>query len=143
MNGVRYSALRSRGSCRVTRPRTMHRILAAFFALLFLAPALHAQTDGELRRVVLIDGTVIVGTVVDESADPVVVVTEAGVEQRVPRAQVELVAPLIEGRFFRIDPTRTRLVLTPTGRTLGAGRTRVGTLLYICLLYTSPSPRDS
>ena len=109
----------------------MTRLLSALLALLLFAPLAQAQTRGELRRIVLVDGTVLLGTVADETADPVVIVTESGVEQRVPRAQVQLIAPLIDGRFFRIDPTRTRLVATPTGRTLGRGRTRVGTLFYI------------
>ena len=108
----------------------MPRLLVAAFAALLAVPALQAQTD-ELRRVVLIDGSVLVGFVEDETADPVVILSESGVEQRVPRAQIATIAPLIDGRFFRVDPTRTRLILTPTGRTLGAGRTRVGTLLYI------------
>lgn len=105
----------------------MLRLLAL---TLLLAPALSAQT-GELRRVVLEDGSVLVGFIQDESADPLVLVTEAGVEQRIPRAQIIEVGPLIDGRFFRLDPTRTRLILSPTGRTLGGGRTRVGTLFYV------------
>ncbi|PAP76411.1 hypothetical protein [Rubrivirga marina] len=105
-------------------------LLAALVAVLAFAQAAQAQSDA-LRRVVLADGTVLVGFVADEGADPVVLTTESGVEQRIPRAQVVEIAPLIAGRFFRLDPTRTRLVLSPTGRTLGGGRTRVGTLLYI------------
>ena len=104
--------------------------LLALVAVLALAATAQAQSS-ELRRVVLADGSVLVGFVADESADPVVLTTEAGVEQRIPRSQIELIAPLIDGRFFRVDPTRTRLVVTPTGRTLGGGRTRIGTLFYI------------
>lgn len=109
----------------------MPRLLLLAFVAALLAPAALAQTASETRRVVLANGTVLVGTVADETADPVVVVTRDGVEQRVPRAQVVEITPLIDGRFFRVDPTRTRLVLSPTGRTLGRGRTRVGTLVYI------------
>jgi hypothetical protein len=105
-------------------------LLAALVALLAFASVAEAQSDA-LRRVVLTDGSVLVGFVANETADPIVLTTESGVEQRIPRAQVVEIAPLIAGRFFRLDPTRTRLVLSPTGRTLGDGRTRVGTLLYI------------
>lgn len=108
----------------------MLRSLAVLLALFVFAPALEAQTN-DLRRVVLEDGTVLVGYVDNENADPLVIRTESGVEQRVPRSQVVEVGPLIDGRFFRLDPTRTRLILTPTGRTLGGGRKRVGTLFYI------------
>jgi len=105
-------------------------LLAALVAVLALASAAQAQSS-DVRRVVLVDGSILVGTVVDESSDPVVITTQNGVEQRIPRAQIELIAPLIDGRFYRVDPTRTRLILSPTGRTLGAGKKRVGTLLYI------------
>ena len=90
-----------------------------------------AQEDDAIRRIVLVDGEVYVGTVEDEEADPLVVVTRDGVERRFPRTRVALVAPLIRGRFFRTDPVRTRFFLTPTARTLGGGEFRGDiTLLY-------------
>lgn len=110
--------------------------LAALLSLLLSstllsASAAHAQPTDDVRRVVLTDGTVLVGTVDDETADPVVVRTRDGVEQRVPRARVAEITSLIGGRFTRLDPTRTRALVSPTGRTLGGGRTRIGTLLYV------------
>lgn len=105
--------------------------LLALLSLLLSVSAAQAQSDAELRRVVLVDGTVLVGTVDNESADPVVVRTRDGVEQRVPRARIAEITGLIDGRFERIDPTRTRTLLSPTGRTLGAGARRVGTLFYV------------
>lgn len=105
--------------------------LAVLLALVVLAPSVSAQDRADLRRVLLTDGTVLIGFVEDESADPVVLRSENGVEQRIPRSQVAEIGALLGGRFFRIDPTRTRLVFSPTGRTLGGGRTRVGTLFYI------------
>ena len=109
----------------------MTRSLLLALVALLLVPAALAQASPDTRRVVLVNGTVLVGTVADETADPVVVLTRDGVEQRVPRAQIAEITPLIRGRFFRVDPTRTRLAISPTGRTLGRGRTRVGTLVYI------------
>ena len=85
----------------------------------------------EQRRVLLTDGTVFIGTVVDEAADPLVVVTDNGVEQRIPRARVAEVAPLYAGRFTRLDPNRTRLFLAPTGRTLGRGAGRFSTYTFL------------
>jgi len=99
------------------------RALLALCVLLLAAPAAHAQAAGDppQRRVVLVDGTVIVGTVDDEGADPLVIRTASGVEQRVARAQVREVTGLLAGRFTRLDPARTRLYLAPTARTLGRG----------------------
>lgn len=98
-------------------------------ACLLFSTVAHAQ---EIRqRVLLTDGTVIVGVVADTTADPVVVQTPSGVEQRVPRNRVARIEPLV-GRFTRTDPTRTRLVFSPTGRTLGRrGQTRLGLLSVI------------
>ena len=91
-----------------------------------------AQQPDSLRRVVLTDGTVLVGTVADENADPIVIMTRDGVEQRVPRSRVKEITALIRGKFHRVDPTRTRLAFAPTGRTLGnKGDFRIGTSLYI------------
>jgi len=104
-------------------------LLTLVFAL--VAPA-SAQEADSLRRVVLVDGTVLVGKVVDENADPIVILTRDGVEQRVARARVREIVPLIRGKFHRVDPTRTRLAFAPTGRTLGKkGDVRLGTSLYI------------
>lgn len=108
----------------------------AVFAALLLATTLSstawAQSNAEVRRVILVDGTVVVGTVVDENADPVVVVTRDGIEQRIPRSRIEKIGPALAGGIYRLDPTRTRLVFTPTGRTLGrSGTIRVGTTFYV------------
>ncbi|MEM6287937.1 MAG: hypothetical protein AAF845_12340 [Bacteroidota bacterium] len=107
----------------------MLRFLALALVSFAFAAASTAQTAP--KRIVLDDGTVIVGEVVDPEADPVVVIGANGVEQRIPQARIAEIGPLIGGRFFRVDPTRTRLAFSPTGRTLGGGRTRVGTLFYI------------
>lgn len=104
---------------------------ALLLAAVFLLPALAWAQDAP-RRVVLTDGTVVVGVVADEAADPIVVTTASGVEQRVPRARVARIEPLVGGRFTRVDPTRTRLVFSPTGRTMGQqGQTRLGVLSVV------------
>lgn len=103
----------------------------ALLVLVLLATA--AQAQDARRRIVLTDGAVIVGVVQDETADPVVVFTEGGVEQRVPRARIDRIEALPgNGRFTRVDPTRTRLVFSPTGRTMGrAGQVRLGVLSVV------------
>ena len=105
------------------------RTVLSLLTLLFLASAAHAQDPDDIRRVVLIDGSVYVGTVEDENADPVVVVTRDGIRREFARARVELIAELIDGRFFRTDPVKTRFFFAPTARTLGGGEFR-GDLTY-------------
>ena len=107
----------------------MPRLLLGAFVALLLSTAAVAQSNEDLRRVVLINGDVYVGTVADESADPIVVTTTDGIERRFPRSQVDFVGPLINGRFFRTDPVQTRLFVAPTARTLGGGEFR-GDLTY-------------
>ena len=96
-------------------------MLRTVFLLLLLASAAQAQPAPDLRRVVLVDGTTLVGIVEDESADPVVVRMRDGIEQRIPRARVAEIAPLAGGRFARVDPTRTRTSsLRPAARSAPA-----------------------
>ncbi|MEM1044460.1 MAG: hypothetical protein AAGI91_17760 [Bacteroidota bacterium] len=106
----------------------MTRFLLAPLALLLAIPTLQAQDD--LRRVVLINGDVYVGVVEDETSDPVTIRTTDGIERRFAQAEIDFIAPLIRGRFFRTDPVKTRLFLAPTARTLGGGEFR-GDLTYI------------
>lgn len=111
------------------------RPFATAFALLLVllaaASSAHAQADPALRRVVLTDGSVYVGTVADEAADPLVVVTTDGVTRTFARSRVAEITALIAGRFSRLDPTRSRLILTPTARTIGRGQARLSLLSYI------------
>lgn len=103
-------------------------LLAVLLASLAFASVARAQAD-ELRRLVLVNGDVYVGYVADETADPVVIRTTDGVERRFSQAEVDFVAPLIRGRFFRTDPVKTRFFVAPTARTLGGGEFR-GDLTY-------------
>ena len=107
----------------------MRLYLAVLTLLVAAGPAL-AQENADLRRVVLVNGDVYVGTVADENADPLVIITTDGIERQFRRDQVALVAPLIRGRFFRTDPVKTRLFLAPTARTVGGGEFR-GDLTYL------------
>ena len=72
----------------------------------------------------LTDGTVLIGIIADENADPLVILTANAIEQRIPRDRVAEITPLYAGRFTRLDPNRTRLFLAPTGCSLGRGNGR-------------------
>ena len=103
------------------------RLLSAFALLLcaLAAPPAAAQDgDDSVRRVVLVDGTVYVGTVEDAGADPVRMVTRDGVSREFAAVRVREITPLIGGRFFRTDPVGTRLLIAPTARTQGRGEFR-------------------
>ena len=110
-----------------------HRL--PFLALLLFASAALSTAplaqEAETRRVILTDGTVLVGVIEDEDADPLVIVTTDGIEQRVTQDRIAEITDLIAGRFFRLDPNRSRLLVTPTARSLGAGNSRVSTFLYL------------
>ena len=102
----------------------MRRLFLLLAVLVATSASAQEAPTAPPQRVVLDDGTVLVGTVVDPDADPVVVVTEGGIEQRIPRARVVEVTDLLDGRFTRYDPARTRLFVSPTARSLGSGSRR-------------------
>jgi hypothetical protein len=127
----------------LTSSRSMHvclRILPALLvlALLAAAPCLgygvpEAASAGSARadttevvRVELLDGSVLIGTVVRETEAEIVLVTAAGIEITVPRTQIRRLARfegrVDNGRLIIYDPNRTRLLFTPTARPLGAGQ---------------------
>ena len=99
--------------------------LAVLALLLAFASSAGAQEAAPTpKRIVLVDGSVIVGAVVDELADPVVVVSPNGVEQRVPQSRIVEITDLLDGQFTRYDPASTRLFFSPTARSLSAGTKR-------------------
>jgi hypothetical protein len=87
----------------------------------------HAQEPppaAEVQRVRLHDGSVLIGTVVEQTADRVVVVTTAGSRVEIPRAQVASIVTVTRGpggEFWMEDVNATRLFFGPTGRSLGGG----------------------
>ena len=101
----------------------MARFLSMFLLLVVLASAAEAQTP-EPQRILLVNGDVYVGVVIDGDSDPIVVRSSDGIERRFARDQVADILPLINGRFYRTDPVRTRFFIAPTARTLGGGEFR-------------------
>ncbi len=128
----------------VSLPGMIRSALVAVVAVLAfaaLAPAARAQSNAEVRRVVLVNGDVYVGVVEDEAADPIVLVTRDGIRREFRRDQVDVIAPLIRGRFFRTDPVGTGLVVAPTARTQGAGAVRVGVTGFVPTVNVGVSDR--
>ncbi|MEM8610350.1 MAG: hypothetical protein AAGF92_24890, partial [Myxococcota bacterium] len=83
-----------------------------------------AEVESERQRVVLTDGRVIVGILLEERDEAIVLRSEDGLETTIPRSRIRAMGPLLERGLSRYDPTRTRFFFAPTARTLprGAGR---------------------
>ncbi len=86
----------------------------------------------ELR---LRDGSVIYGTIQSETADRVVVRTIAGAVVDVERAQIGSLGPalgeVVNGEFRPADANATRLLFSPTGRSLRKGQGYVGVYEFL------------
>lgn len=83
----------------------------------------------QVVRIILVDGTVVVGQVLAEDATTVQFRTTSGVTLQIPAAQVrrrEVLPPEGQGRFGRLDPNRTRLLFASTARPLPSGKGYVG-----------------
>lgn len=87
------------------------------------APAVAADS---LVAVRLNDGSVLIGRIVEESADRLVVVTQGGTRVELERAQVRSVTPargrVVNGEFWGEDPNATRLFFGPTARAVPQGQ---------------------
>lgn len=103
-------------------------LLAAslFAAALAAAPTVRAQ-DATNTRVVLTDGRVLVGTVVD-NGDGTLTVTEAsGVRTVVPTDRVRSQTVVAAGAYAQTDPSNSRLFIAPTAHVIPAGQKRLST----------------
>jgi hypothetical protein len=117
--------------------RSVARLAACSLALLLLssAPGTAQGAPGTpaaagdttlVVRVELVDGSTLVGTVVQETAEAIVLRTTGGVEINVPRAQIRRMTTfegrIRDGQLVIFDPNRTRLLFSPTARPLGTGQ---------------------
>ncbi len=73
----------------------------------------------------LSDGSILRGTIVNEDADTVTMITSAGLKITMPKSTITSRSitrgRMVDGQFHRFDPNYTRLLFTPTGRPLGKG----------------------
>lgn len=102
------------------------------------APAASAPAD-TLYEVRLRDGSLLIGRVVEQSAERVVLVTPAGVRMELPRAQVESMrvaqGRAVDGAYWVADPNATRLFFTSTARPLRKGEGYVSSfMLFVPLV---------
>ncbi len=99
-----------------------------------VAPApLAAQVTGQtqpsdtLQELVLVDGSILIGRVVEAAGERIVFETTSGLRVELTRDRVRSLRPargrVVGGEFWPEDPNQTRLlVVSPTGRTLPKGQ---------------------
>ncbi len=101
-------------------------VLVVLICSVALAMATPAQAQKEVFpegtvRLMLVDGTAVVGVIEREDESEIVMRTTSGVVMTIPRAQVKSIDALEGERYFRVDPNRTRLLFAPTARAVDKG----------------------
>lgn len=85
-----------------------------------------AASPHPVYSIALRDGSDIIGMIVHESADTLVVKTPSGIVMVIPRAEVKklerLSGSIVQGEYLRRDPNNSRLMFAPTARPLKAGQ---------------------
>ena len=102
-------------------------VLLACLALMASASSARAQQADttETVRVILTDGTELVGTIIDETKETITVRTRSNLTVTVERVQIARIISedtlMIGGNPVQLDPNLTRLFFAPTGRSLARG----------------------
>lgn len=90
------------------------------------APAVAQESEGVPVRIVMADGSQVVGTIESEDDTTVRFRTASGVVLDIPKAQIRsrrlLDGAIRDGEYLRLDPNRTRLLFMPTARSVGNGQ---------------------
>ncbi|MBE2185944.1 MAG: hypothetical protein IAE99_04135 [Rhodothermales bacterium] len=102
------------------------RLALAFAAALAAAPIARAQ-DAPNTRVVLTDGRVLVGTVVDNGDGTLTITDRSGVRTVVPADRVRSQTTVAAGAYAQTDPANSRLFIAPTARVIPDGQKRLST----------------
>lgn len=83
---------------------------------------LHAQADSAaVERIVLNDGSELVGKILRQDADSVTFVTTSGIHVIFPRKAIKEIQ-MTQREGWSTDPNQTRLFFAPTGRSLPQGK---------------------
>lgn len=105
-------------------------ILLLTCIVVMVAEVTFAQQDTtvqrKLLRIVLKDGSELIGNVSDEDSTSMSFTTLSGIPMAIPRGQVKtmqvLSGGIVAGEYRHVDPNQTRLFFAPTGRTLKGER---------------------
>ncbi len=106
------------------KPRLFN--VALLLVAVLSVPASHAQDSEDTRvdslvSISLADGTLVEGTIIQETETHILVETLVGLEVKVPRTSIVAIKKRRAGAFSRPDPNYTRLMFAPTGRPLRRG----------------------
>jgi len=89
-------------------------------------PAQPDTTSTTQTRLTLTDGSELIGTIVMEDSATIEFKTVGNISMTVPQSQVKtrerISGEIISGEYRRFDPNHTRLLLSPTARSLKAGQ---------------------
>ncbi len=88
------------------------------------------QSEDDTARVVystvLKDGSILIGTILRDTPDTVVVEMTSGMVMSIPRTQIKrmerLSGKVVQGEYLRRDPNDTRMIFAPTARPLRSGQ---------------------
>jgi hypothetical protein len=84
------------------------------------------EADKEVYKIILVDKSSIIGTIITEDEAKIVFETLSHVEMVIPRDQIRnmrrLYGDIVKGEYVQPDPNRTRLFLAPTARPLKHGQ---------------------
>jgi len=101
-------------------------LIFIFIFTLQLFAQQNSNTQNETYRIDLKDGTVLIGTIIQEDEQSIKFKTLSSVELNIPKEQIirkEIISQqLIKAGFLYKDPNQTRLFFSPTGRALKAGQ---------------------
>ncbi len=82
-------------------------------------------TEIEMVRLELTDGSTIVGDILEEDENTIIIRTLSNLEIKVPKESIierEIIKGQIkEGEFWNSDPNKTRMFFAPTGKSLKSG----------------------
>ena len=118
-----------------------YKLFFLCFMLFFISNTL-AQSDSlEVKKVILIDDSEFVGTIVSETDEIIYFKTTGGLEIDIKKSMIKEIEKVEgtwkEGKFRRIDPNQSRLFFTATARTLpkGSGYFSVYEIFFPMLAY--------
>jgi hypothetical protein len=108
--------------------RAWSKAIVVALLLIFAPSASHASSadsTAQIYRVIIKDGSAIVGTILSSTVDTLVVQTGSGIVMAIPRRSVtsmeKLRGTIVNGEYMRVDPNGARLLFGPTARPLKGG----------------------
>jgi len=76
----------------------------------------------EIVKISLEDGSVLIGQIVSENNNAIVIKTNSGIKNEIPKVEIKkrkiVTDKLVEGEMWESDPNKTRLFFSPTSRAL-------------------------